>query len=275
MFQWLRGEFMVVTGIPSHGKSVFVENCIVQLAKVHDWKFGVWIAESDPEISAINKVQLITGQPVYGENKLPKELFKSTLEFINSHFFYFNIDEKQNTLDQILAKGEELVRRKGIDCLYIDPWSYVEKDRGRMTDNEYFESCLPKIKRFRKHNDCMVIVVAHPRKIEMDQKTSKMKVPGPYDISGSNQWYGAPDKIISVYCNYDEEKKPESHDIHIMKQKKWWLGEKGVVSFKMNKLGVFREYNDSQIDFYNDPKVKQANDRPDEPGEYGFEPAPF
>jgi len=243
-FKWLRGEFMVVTGIPSHGKSVWTEDAMIQLARFHDWKFGVWVAESDPEITAMNLLQKYTRQPIMGAGKMPRDIFEAGMQYVKQHFKFFNVTENSdNTLDKILDKGAELVKRYGIDCLYIDPWSYVEKKIGSLTDNQFFETCLPKIKLFRRRYNCMVIIVAHPRKMENDQKTGRPKVPGAYDIGGSNQWYGAPDKIISIYCNYAEDKTVDYHEIHILKNKKWWLGSKGMVEMKMDKLGVFHERN--------------------------------
>ena len=261
-FKVIRGEFMVVTGIPSHGKSVWSENYMIQLARLHDWKFGVCVFESDPEIMAVNLIQLLIRKKFFGNNRLSEMERDYAMDFIKNHFYFFDVGEGGNTLDNILKRGEELVRRHGIDMLYIDPWSYVEKDRGRMNDSEYFEAQLPKMKSFRRRNNCSILLVAHPRKMDRDKNTNKLRVPEPYDIGGSNQWYGAPDKIISVYANYSEDGVILNHTIYIQKQKKWWLGKKGEVEFKMLDHGEFielQEYNQRDM---NQPsfKERQAND---------------
>jgi hypothetical protein len=98
--------------------------------------------------------------------------------------------------------------------------------------------------------------------MDRDKNTNKLRVPEPYDIGGSNQWYGAPDKIISVYANYSEDGVILNHTIYIQKQKKWWLGKKGEVEFKMLDHGEFielQEYNQRDM---NQPsfKERQAND---------------
>ena len=44
------GQLTVVTGYPSHGKSNFVDQLMVNLAKHHDWKFALCSFENQPEI---------------------------------------------------------------------------------------------------------------------------------------------------------------------------------------------------------------------------------
>lgn len=283
--QWLRGEFVVITGIPSHGKSVLFENIMTRLSRFHQWKHGVWVAESEPEHASINLIQMYSNLPIRGEGRMSKDQFAIGMDFVNQHFNFFNVAENVNTLDAILEKGTELVRRKGIDNLYIDPWSYVEKDKGRMTDAEYFEHCLPKIRKFRMQNRCMLTIVAHPRKMTFDAKTGSYPIPTAYDISGSNQWYGAPDKVLSIYCNFGDDKKPIDHDVHIQKQKKWWLGDKGIVKFALDKkTGIFTEYNQTKSFEYertkdistiraNDDIIRESKSEPDDL--YGSEDAPF
>src|SRR5688572_15874720 len=45
-----RGEWTVVTGIPRHGKSSFVDNLIVNLADKHDWKWLIFSPENHPVV---------------------------------------------------------------------------------------------------------------------------------------------------------------------------------------------------------------------------------
>lgn len=274
--QWIRGEFIVVTGIPSHGKSVWVENVMIKLAQKHSWKFGVWVAESDPEIVVINIIQQLTGRSIYkNENRLHPDDFIIAKAFVLRHFYFFKIADTKNTLEGILDKGTELVRRYGINGLYIDPWSYVEKDRGKLNDTEFFESCLPKMKIFRQKNDCSLFVVAHPRKMDRDKRTNAVRLPEAYDISGSGQWYGAPDKIFTIWANFNESGVPETHDIHILKQKKWWLGNKGVIPMVLNKTnGTFNEERTPATEVQVDYKKQQGNDK-ESFTEHGESDAPF
>jgi twinkle protein len=252
--QWLQGEFIVVTGVPSHGKSVWCENVMVRQAMNNGWKFGVWVAEVDPEAMVMNLIHQITGQRIIGSNKIHHEEYKAVKQFIAKHFYFFKIADTKNTLDGIISKGTELVQRYGIDALFIDPWSYIEKDMGNLSESQFFEKCLPKMKQFRVRNNCSLMVVAHPRKMDRDMKTKVVRVPEPYDISGSSQWYGAPDKIFTVWSATDENGKYSHHEIYIMKQKKWWLGSKGMVHMKLDLInGRFNEVDPEA------PRMTQVN----------------
>ena len=51
---------------------------------------------------------------------------------INNNFFF--IDMERYTLESVLRKGAELVKRKGIKCLVIDPYNKV-RDTNAGTDD--------------------------------------------------------------------------------------------------------------------------------------------
>jgi twinkle protein len=113
LFKIIRGEFMVVTGIPSHGKSVWSENYMMQLSRLHDWKFGVCVFESDPDIMALNLIQVLIKKKFFGSQRLSEIEMQYALSFIKNHFNFFDVGESSNTLDNILQKGEELQHRRG------------------------------------------------------------------------------------------------------------------------------------------------------------------
>ena len=47
LMTWRPAEFTLVTGVPGHGKSSFVDQIIVELA-IKGWKFGIFSAEKQP-----------------------------------------------------------------------------------------------------------------------------------------------------------------------------------------------------------------------------------
>ena len=58
------GEFCLVTGIPGHGKSSWLDNVIVQTAQDHGWKWLVFSAENQPAARhAGNLASIYTGRP--------------------------------------------------------------------------------------------------------------------------------------------------------------------------------------------------------------------
>ena len=78
---------------------------------------------------------------------------------------YFHIDMERYSLEAVLKKGAELVKRKGIKCLVIDPFNKVRDIDAASDDvNRYTMDYLTKIEVFAKKYDVLVFVVAHPTK---------------------------------------------------------------------------------------------------------------
>jgi len=64
-----------------------------------------------------------------------------------------------------MRKGAELVKRKGIKCLVIDPFNKVRDINCKTEDvNRYTMEYLTKIEVFAKKYDVLVFIVAHPTK---------------------------------------------------------------------------------------------------------------
>jgi twinkle protein len=81
---------------------------------------------------------------------------------------FFHIDMERYTLEAVLKKGAELVKRKGIKCLVIDPFNKVRSNDASGDVNVYTLEYLQQIEIFAKKYDVLVIVVAHPTKMYKD-----------------------------------------------------------------------------------------------------------
>ena len=146
------------------------------------------------------------------------------------------------TLDSVLKKGAELVKRKGIKCLVIDPFNKVRDVGGSDDVNRYTMEYLSKIEIFAKKYDVLVFVVAHPTKMYKD-KDGKMEEPTMYNIKGGGEWYDASYHGILVHRDYEQQ----TVKAKVLKVKFQNLGENGaeahfkwepnqVVLFLTNKL---------------------------------------
>ena len=240
---WRKGEFTIITGIPSHGKSDFIDQVMVRLAIKSGWRFGVFSPENQPtEIHVIKLIEKFVGKPYYrydgtpSMNESAKDYAKQNL---NDSFYFMKIDEMDLTIDGILDKAKELVQRKGIDALIIDPYNYIEHIvPSGYSETQYISELLTKIKRFKDVYNIHIILVAHPRKINKLGKTHD--VPSLYDIAGSAHFFNKADNGITVYRN-DETGKV---DIHIQKVRFRFVGKKGMVSFTYDlPTGRYAEEN--------------------------------
>ena len=147
--------------------------------------------------------------------------WKEVTEHVNDNFFFIDMD-KYN-LDAVLRKGAELVKRKGIKCLVIDPFNKVRQADASGDVNVYTLEYLSKIEVFAKKYDVLVIVVAHPTKMYKD-KDGKMEEPTMYNIKGGGEWYDASYHGLLVHRDYEAN----TTKVKVLKVKFQNLGQNGA-----------------------------------------------
>ena len=169
--------------------------------------------------------------------------WKKVGEHINDNFFF--IDMERYTLESVLRKGAELVKRKGIKCLVIDPFNKIrDVDCNTEDVNRYTMEYLTKIEVFAKKFDVLVFIVAHPTKMYKD-KDGKIEEPNMYNIKGGGEWYDASYHGILVHRDYEAK----TVKAKVLKVKFQNLGENGAEAyFKWEtKSGCFMPHLDQQV----------------------------
>lgn len=225
------GEWTLVTGIPGHGKTEFLDNLLVNLAAKSDWKFGIFSAENLPhERHAASLIEKYTGKPFQDgyRFRLNGEELTQGIKFVSDHFFFLNPDEEVQSIDRLLALGKMLVAKHGINGLLIDPWNELDHSRPNgMTETEYISTALTKLRRFARTNKIHIWVVAHPAKLLRNKSDGTYPVPNPYDVSGSAHWRNKADNAL---CVWREPTKPDSAtQVHIQKIRFREVGKVGMV----------------------------------------------
>ncbi len=201
LFTVRAGELTVVTGIPNHGKSNFIDCLMVNMAIRDNWGWAIFSPENQPIARhAANLVEKYTQVP-YLETS-PDDVAISN-EFIDNHFHWILPDVDANwDLQSILEMAQTLVERNGVNGLIIDPWNEIDHKRpASLTETEYISKCLSVIKRFAREFDVHVFLIAHPAKLYKN-KNDEYPVPTPYDISGSANWKNKTDNAITVYRDF-------------------------------------------------------------------------
>lgn len=202
------GRWTVVTGIPGHGKSSFLDSLIVNLAQIHGWRFGVFSPESQPvsrHFAAL--MEKATGKPFSEGTNMPRislEEKDRCKPWLDDHFKMILPDEENEnswTVDGILGLARTLVYRYGIKGLVIDPWNELNHLRPpHMTTDDYITMELGKIRRFARNNGIHIWVVVHPNKMEKGAD-GKYAVVTPYMLNGGSGWRNKADNIISKFRN--------------------------------------------------------------------------
>jgi twinkle protein len=222
IFSTYTGQFITVTGIPSSGKSDFVDQMVVGYNNNYGWKTAFASPENAPTYLHAHKLMRKTWQGMPSSKDIHGDKWNKVAGQVKDNYFF--IDMERYTLESVLRKGAELVKRKGIKCLVIDPFNKVRDVDCKTEDvNRYTMEYLTKIETFAKKYDVLVFVVAHPTKMYKD-KDGKMEEPTMYNIKGGGEWYDASYHGILVHRNYEEK----TVKAKILKVKFQNLGENGA-----------------------------------------------
>ena len=234
IFSTYTGQFITVTGIPSSGKSDFVDQMVVGYNANYGWKTAFASPENQPTYLHAHKLMRKTWQGMPTAEDIGGERWNQIADHCNSN--YFHIDMERYTLESVLKKGAELVKRKGIKCLVIDPFNKVRDVNGSDDVNKYTMEYLMKIEIFAKKYDVLVFIVAHPTKMYKD-KDGKIEEPTMYNIKGGGEWYDASYHGILVHRDYEAK----TVKAKVLKVKFQNLGENGAEAhFKWEpKSGCF------------------------------------
>ena len=243
IFSTYTGQFITVTGIPSSGKSDFVDQMVVGYNANYGWKTAFASPENVPTYLHAHKLMRKTWQGMPTRDDIGGDKWNQIADHCNSN--YFHIDMERYTLESVLKKGAELVKRKGIKCLVIDPFNKVRDVDCKTEDvNRYTMEYLSKIEMFAKKYDVLVFIVAHPTKMYKD-KDGKIEEPTMYNIKGGGEWYDASYHGILVHRDYDAK----TVKAKVLKIKFQNLGENGAeANFKWEpKSGCFIPHEDINI----------------------------
>jgi len=184
IFSTYTGQFITVTGVPSSGKSDFVDQMVVDDIDGNKWE--------------------------------------QVTNHVNDNYYFIDMD-KYN-LEAVLRKGAELVKRKGIKCLVLDPFNKIRDTNAHSDDvNRYTMDYLAKIEAFCKKYDVLTFIVAHPTKMYKGQD-GKMEEPTMYNIKGGGEWYDASYHGLLVHRDYDAK----TTKVKVLKVKFQNLGENGA-----------------------------------------------
>ena len=222
IFSTYTSQFITVTGIPSSGKSDFVDQMCVGYNKNYGWKTAYASPENKPNYLHAHKLMRKTWEDMPSKSDVGSDKWNQVTEHVNDNYFFIDMD--RYTLEDVLSKGAELVKRKGIKCLVIDPYNKVRDVNCKTEDvNRYTMEYLTKIEVFAKKYDVLVIVVAHPTKMYKD-KEGKIEEPTMYNIKGGGEWYDASYHGLLIHRDYDAK----TVKAKVLKVKFQNLGENGA-----------------------------------------------
>ncbi len=225
IFSTYTGQFITVTGIPSSGKSDFVDQMVVGYNANYNWKTAFASPENAPNYLHAHKLMRKVWGDMPRRDDIGGSKWNEVADHVNDNFFF--IDMEKYTLESVLRKGAELVKRKGIKCLVIDPFNKVrDKNASSIDVNIYTMEYLTKIETFAKKYDVLVFIVAHPTKMYKNSD-GKIEEPTMYNIKGGGEWYDASYHGLLVHRDYELR----TTKVKVLKVKFQNLGENGAEAY--------------------------------------------
>lgn len=197
------GDFTVVTGIPSMGKSTWVNDLVCRLVEANGLAAAFASFEQLPQRDHRRNLRTWKiGRPV--QHATPDELAQADAWIDERFTFIVGSDDEDVTVDWLLDRMEAAVCQRGARILVIDPWNEMDHLRNRDESlTEYTGRAIKSFRRFARKFNVHLIIVAHPSKQQKDVDGG-YKIPTLYDISDSSHWYNKADVGIVVHRQNDQ-----------------------------------------------------------------------
>ena len=239
----MTGEWTLVTGIPGHGKSEWLDALMVQLALDHGWVFAIFSPENQPTEYHLSKLaEKYTNKP-FSEGpseRMTMEDKNKAVAFLDEHFVFLH--PELPTVDVLIERLKSIVKRRGVRGVVLDPWNEIDHSRlSGLSETEYISQSLSRLRAFTRACGVHLWIVAHPTKLQKDSDGS-YPVPTPYDVAGSAHWRNKADNCIAVWR--DTKEHNDLVEVHIQKVRKKAVGRPGLVTLKYQKLtGNYLEHS--------------------------------
>ncbi len=179
------GQFVMVTGKTSHGKSGLLFNLMSQYQKIHGISSFFYIPENQDFWKE-------TMRDIY-QNDSEFDAFLRYYSYVQSA----DVDDykqPQRTLHWVLDRAITAIERGNVSMLVIDPFNELERAKRRdqlLTD--YIGECLQYLTHFARLYRVTIFFCAHPTK-----SVGKDDTPDLYDIEGSAHWANKCDNGLVV-----------------------------------------------------------------------------
>ncbi|WP_372938498.1 bifunctional DNA primase/helicase, partial [Seonamhaeicola sp.] len=207
IFSTMRGQVILPTGIPSHGKSTFTDWYVLNLVKDYDMKASWYTPEHSPmDLYETELIQKVLGRNFWKDKEGYPRITKADIdrydEWANERIYLTDCDETETpTWSWLLDKFKEQMYSFGIDIFVIDAFNKVILPKGNKLDE--INNVLTKLTHFARANNVIIFLVAHPTKMQKNEQ-GVYSIPSLYDVSGSADFRNQVHCGYSIYRYFDE-----------------------------------------------------------------------
>lgn len=238
------GELVIGTGYPGSGKSDFFLEVLVNQAKA-GYKSGIFSPEESPLEDLVAKLIEKSLDAKFCREALGEDEVRKTQEWVHENFFFHHCEDDAPNIDDCCVVIEGLAIRKDIRFFLLDPWNELDHSiRGGMSETEWINNCLGKLRRLARKLSVTIIVVAHPTKPRPEDisKDGNPSSPSSWAIAGSAAFRNKSDVCVIIHRpEYGSDKEGTDVEIRITKVKKKRYGCIGttVLTYKTDSGKYF------------------------------------
>lgn len=229
------GYISIVSGIPSMGKSEFVDAVTLNMALQHGWKWCFFSPENYPVVEHMAKIaEKFVGKRL---DYFTANERKTAVEWMNEYFFWlYPEDENQLAFARLIELIQQVHTSHNLSGFVLDPWNEITHDNRNLRDDQYLAVALRNLRRFARQQNLHGIVIAHPNKTE---KVNGQYVPPTlYDLNGGAMWYN---KADYGWVIHRPDWNSHSVKVYVQKVKFKWMGRKGEAELLYDPMsGRFR-----------------------------------
>lgn len=217
------GRVYVITGVPESGKTRFLANWLIQLAKLHGVKTSIFTPESRPFGNFVTKMVQIKSGKRFGypgeDDRISREEVDDALIWLDK-YFTFNTPEER-TVKELTKTWKAQLQADGTRFGVLDPFNYILRPDNK-TEAQIVLDSMTYLSDWAVTNNFNVFVIVHPTKVPITEKTGEYPVVNPYNLYGSSHWFNATDGIISIWRSIQDPDHPVH--VYVLKQKQEELG---------------------------------------------------
>ena len=207
IYKIMPSTFNLITGIPNHGKSNFLDQILLNLAENLDWNFAIF----SPEHSTPNHIRRLLEKRCrkpfdIGMNaRISQSELNDGISFLDEHFRFIENTEEIPNIEFILSKAKLAKQRFGIKGLVIDPFNQISPDRDyAKREDEHIRDIIAKCQQFARNHQLVVWMVAHPHKLHRND-SGMIPPPDLYQVSGSAHWANMADVGLVVHRDFEND----------------------------------------------------------------------
>lgn len=203
-------QIIIWTGIPTHGKSEQVDQYVLGLCITNGFSAAYCSVENEPHYIHCDKIlRKLAGKKTTYNNYGERDVLEcgawmyKRLSFIHKtpstvihdkgkvkpFVISETLQSSSYSLEFVLESAAELVRRKGIKILVLDPYNKIplKSAKGKVGTPEYTGEYMNVLDSFCKTFDVLIILVAHP--VKMPETNGVFDIPNLYNVKGGGEFY--------------------------------------------------------------------------------------